>query len=304
MLMNVSQIELRQLEALIAVVDEGSFGRAAQRLGFTQSAISQQVAGLERAVGSRVLDRPRGPKRSELTPVGHVVLGHARAVLERLELAAAEVASTLAGTSGRLLIGTFQSASVKLLPDVVGRFKSEVPDVDVRLYESDDNVDLQQRLLIDELDVSFLVGPVTDEGLETIEIVTDEFVVLLPTSEAAEHSGAFPMAGLAGRDMVGQQGGACQDLIEQGMAEHGVIPHYIFQSNDNGAVQNMVKAGMGLAVMPMLAVDSGDAGVRALPLDPPLEPRSILLAVRSERTIAPAVSRFVDLAREWCHSAG
>lgn len=297
--MNPSQLELRELQAFVAVVDEGSFGRAADLLGFTQSAISQQIAGLERAVGMAVLDRPRGPRRSELTPAGAIVLRHARAVMERLDLAAEEIAALQAGTSGRMVIGTFQSVSVKLLPDVIGRFKAEAPDLDVRLHETDDNDELQQRLLDGVLDVAFLVGPVTDDRLETIEICTDPFVVVLARGDSSRRSGSLPLADLMGRDMVGQHPSACQDLIEKGMADHGIQPHFIFRSNDNGAVQNMVKAGMGPAVMPLLAVESADPGVTVLTLDPPLEPRMILLAVRRGRTRAPSLDRFIDLTRAW-----
>ena len=299
MYVNVTQIDLRQLQALIAVVDEGSFGRAADRLGFTQSAISQQIAGLERAIGLPVLDRPGGPRRSELTPAGGIVLRHARAVMERLDQAAEEVASLRAGTTGRLVIGTFQSVSVKLLPDVVGRFKAEAPAIDVRLYETDDNDELQERLLAEVLDVAFLVGPVTDERIEAFEVCKDPFIALLPRDEAATRGGSFPLADLAGRDLVGQQPSACQDLIDLGLAEHGVLPHYIFRSNDNGAVQNMVKAGMGPAVMPLLAVDSDDPRIAVLPLDPPLDPRSILLAVRRGRTRAPSADRVIELVHQW-----
>jgi DNA-binding transcriptional LysR family regulator len=300
MYMNVGQMDLRQLQAFVAVVDEGSFGRAAESLGFTQSAISQQIASLERAVGAQLLDRPKGPRRSALTPVGTVLLRHARAVLDRLAQAADDVAAIQAGTSGRLVIGTFQSVSVKLLPDVVGTFKAESPEIDVRLRESDDNEEIQRLLLDDELDVAFLVGPITHEALDTVEICKDPFVLIMQRDAEAGRSGPFPLLDLAGRDMVGQQESSCQTLIEKGMAGHGVLPHYIFRSNDNGAVQNMVKAGMGPAVMPLLAVDSDDPGIEVLPLDPPLEPRSILLAVRRGRTIAPAVRRFVDLASQWC----
>ncbi len=293
--MNLDQLEFRQLRALLAVVDEGSFARAAQRLGFTQSAISQQVAALERAVGSPVLDRPKGPRKSELTRVGAALVVHARAVVDRLDVAAGEIEAMLAGTSGRLTVGTFQSVSVKVLPEIVGEFMKALPGVDVRLFESEDNDDLQDRLLTDELDISFVVGPVDDERLELIEVARDPFVVVCRAADIAER-GPVPMHTLTDQAMVGQQGSACQDIIDRGLAQQGVIPRYSFRSNDNGAVQNMVKAGMGSAIMPLLAVDAADPGIVMLALDPPIEPRSILLAVRRRRTRLPAAQTFIDLA--------
>jgi DNA-binding transcriptional LysR family regulator len=294
--MNLDQLDLRQLRALLAVVDEGSFARAAQRLGFTQSAISQQVQALERAVGSPVLDRPKGPRKSELTPVGAALVGHARAIVERLDIAVEEIDAMLAGTSGRLTVGTFQSVSVKVLPEIVGNFMKALPGVDVRLFESEDNEELQRRVYAEELDISFVVGPVDDERLELIEVCRDPFVVVCRADDAGP--GPVPVRSLMDQAMVGQQGSACQDMIDRGLAQQGVIARYSFRSNDNGAVQNMVKAGMGSAIMPLLAVDPADPGVVIRTLDPPIEPRSILIAVRRRRTRLPAAQTFIDLALE------
>ena len=133
------ELELKHLVALQAVAAERSFGRAAERLGYTQSAISQQIAGLERVVGEPVFDRPGEPRPVELTPVGQVVLDHAEQVFRRLAQAEEEVARLKAGDGGRLVIGTFQSVSVKVLPDVIRVLKAERPQLDIRLFEADDH---------------------------------------------------------------------------------------------------------------------------------------------------------------------
>src|SRR5262245_38898936 len=135
----LQDIELRQLRALQAVAAEGSFGRAAERLGFTQSAISQQIAALERAVGDKVFDRPGGPRRVELTPTGAVLLRYAGTVIGGLRTAEDELRSLRAGEVGRLVVGSFQSVSVKILPLVIGRFRAERPGLTVRCEETDDN---------------------------------------------------------------------------------------------------------------------------------------------------------------------
>ena len=118
-------VDVRQLRALQAIAQEGSFGRAAERLGFTQSAISQQIAGLERAVGDRVFDRPGGPKRVELTPTGVLLLDYATSVFEQLRITEDGLRSLRAGEVGRLVVGSFQSVSVNVLPAVVGRLRGE-----------------------------------------------------------------------------------------------------------------------------------------------------------------------------------
>src|SRR5881628_1016809 len=103
-------LELRHLTALRAVAEEGTFGRAAQRLGYTQSAISQQIAALERIVGEKLLERPGGPRAVSLTEAGHLLLRHADSIVARLDAAQADLQALRAGDAGTLRVGTFQSA--------------------------------------------------------------------------------------------------------------------------------------------------------------------------------------------------
>ena len=125
----LSGLDLKHLEALRAVAKEGTFGRAADTLGFTQSAISQQIAVLERIVGEPVFDRPGGPRPVRLTPVGRLVLGHADQILGRMELMDRELRGHRQGTIGRIDIGVFQSVAVKVLPEVVQRLRGDAPGV-------------------------------------------------------------------------------------------------------------------------------------------------------------------------------
>src|SRR6478672_5688513 len=112
-------VELRHLAALQALADEGSFGRAADRLGYTQSAISQQIATLERLVGERLVERPGGPRPVTLTEAGATLLHHARAIVARLQAAQADLTALSAGEGGSLRIGTFQSVGARMLPEVI-----------------------------------------------------------------------------------------------------------------------------------------------------------------------------------------
>ena len=129
-------IELRHLLALQAVAEEGSFGRAARSLGYTQSAISQQIAALERIVGQQLIDRPGGPRPVTLTGAGSLLLTHARAINARLAAAQADLDSFGNGDSGPLSIGTYQSVGARVLPTLLRDFRAEWPKVDVRLVES------------------------------------------------------------------------------------------------------------------------------------------------------------------------
>ena len=290
-------VEIRQLRALLAVAEEGSFGKAAERLGFTQSAISQQIAGLERAVGEKVFDRPGGPKRVELTPTGALLLDYATNLLAQLHVAEDSLRSLRAGEVGRLVVGSFQSVSVNVLPAVVGRMRSERPGLTVRCVEEDENDVLVARLLADELDLTFLIGAPDDDAVESVTILVDPFVLVSPASLAAPIIDPRRLGGVA---MIGQSPCACQLSIDRALRELGVEPDYVFRTNDNAAVQAMVRAGMGCAILPDLAVDRTDPGVVVSTMDPPIPPRELVLARRKGRTLAPAAERFVELALSVC----
>src|SRR5437764_11380632 len=120
-------VEVRHLAALQALAAEHSFGRAAGRLGYTQSAVSQQIAMLERIVGERLVERPGGPRPISLTEAGELLLRHAQSIVSRLEAAHADLAALRAGEAGALRVGTFQSAGARLLPDIRLRYGERRP---------------------------------------------------------------------------------------------------------------------------------------------------------------------------------
>src|SRR5919201_3158162 len=135
-------LELRHLIALKAVADEGSFGRAAKRLGYTQSAISQQIATLEKIVGQRLLERPGGPKPVSLTEAGRLLLKHADAIAARVAAAQADLTALEDGEAGTLNVGVFQSVGQRILPELMRRYLREWPQVKVSLMESPNDEDL------------------------------------------------------------------------------------------------------------------------------------------------------------------
>ena len=109
-------IELRHFAALQAIAEHGSFGRAAKARGYTQSASSQQMAALERAVGEKLIERPGGPRAVSLTEAGELLLKHAEAIVARMKAAQADLAAFADGEAGPLRVGTYQSVSARLLP--------------------------------------------------------------------------------------------------------------------------------------------------------------------------------------------
>lgn len=296
----LSDVDVRQLAALRAVADQGSFGRAAAALGYSQAAVSQQIAGLEKAIGMKVFDRPAGPRPPVLTSAGRLLLAHAVEVLARLEQADRQLADLAAGVGGRLDVGTFQSASVALLPKVVADLRREAPDLDIRLHETDDNDEEIRGLLCDELDVAFAIGPIVDNRLDVTALVDDPFVAVTPADDCPVSQGqrvSVPTRSLDDYPVVaGSVDDSCQVIIDGELRARGVSPRYVFRSADNAAIQAMVAARMGAAVMPLLAVDLDDPTVHVHRLHPPLPPRQICVAVRADRTVVPAARRLVELA--------
>ena len=292
---SLRDVDIRHLAALVAVVDEGSFAKAAVALGFTQSAISQQIATLEKAAGLPVFDRPKGPRAAELTPAGELLLGYARTMLERVSDMDDELDRLRRGVSGNLVIGTFQSVSAKILPTLVQRMRSEVPDVDIRLVETDDQTVLLRGVLDDELDLAFTVDLEPDPRVQSDLLGFDPFVMITRVGELES-----PTAGsgdINGYPIIGQpEGNVCQVLIDRRLAEMGAHPDYVFRSQDNGAVQGMVRSGMGRAIMPYLAIDPDDPEVDVHQIDPPIA-RTIQLTRRTGRSLPPAADHFTDLAR-------
>ena len=294
-------LDLRHLLALDAVAVEGTFARAAERLGYTQSAVSQQIAALERAGGERVFDRPGGPRAVELTPFGAELLRGGRDLLGRVEALADDLDRFRAGHSGRLTIGTFQSVSSAVLPMVLGRFRAGHPDVEVQLFETDVDEELEAHLERGQTEVSFIVGQVAEpsqSGFESRLLLTDPFVLIARPGQFPP--GPVSLDSVAGEPLIGQHPNSCQLLNEAGLRSAGLDPTYVFRSNDNGTVAAMVRAGMGVAVMPLLCTEPEDPRTELHPLDPPIPGRQVSIAWRSGRTLSPAADAFVELTTAVC----
>ena len=210
--MNADQwlgIELRHLAALEAVARTRSFGGAARELGYTQSAVSQQIAQLERVVGQRLFHRPGGPRRVETTEAGLLLLGHADAIVARLDAARADMAALAEGAAGTLRVGIYQSVGARLLPALVRRFREQWPRVGVRVREESAAADLLRLLEHGELDLTFADLPLPEGPFEWAEVLQDPYVLLVSAhSDLAglEHAPSFrelgelPFVGRRSRD--------------------------------------------------------------------------------------------------------
>ncbi len=293
----IHDLDTRLLLALRAVAAEGTFGRAATRLGYTQSAVSQQIAALERVLGASVFDRPGGPRPVELTPLGRLLIDRTDDLVGVLESIAKDVQRYRSGDLGRIDIGTIQSTSTALVPTILRRLIAERPGLQTRLEERYEETELLELLLRGDLDVTFVVNAEVP-GVDGIPVLIDPFVVLARAGDVGP--GPVPREQLVAEPLIGQMPNACQNLVDEGLREAGYRTEYLFRSADNGAVVSMVRAGLGMAVLPRLAVldELDDLRLAIRPMQPPIPDRVIRLVWRSGRTLSPAARRFCEIAIE------
>ena len=297
--------ELRHLVALKAVAEEGSFRAAAARLGYVQSAVSQQIAALEAIVGCRLVDRRRGTRSPSLTEQGRLLLGHADAIVARMRLAGAELeASARAGTRV-LRVGSFQHVSARIVPHAVRRLRRREPDVEVTLVEHDADVDVLEPLRRGELDLGFAEWPPPAGEFGSREVFVDTYVVIAARDSPLVALGRpVGLEEVARSPLIGHSGK--RPRVETHLAELGLRPTFVFRSDRDATIHGLVAAGMGAAVVPRLSVDQTRADIAMIPLDPPdaVRPWRVALAWPSDRPPSDAAAEFIAATEEACRSLG
>jgi DNA-binding transcriptional LysR family regulator len=290
--MNFRNVELRHLAALEAVGRTHSFVAAARELGYTQSAISQQIARLEDAVGQRLVERPGGPRPVALTEAGTLLLRHADAIVAQLDAAQADMAALGEGAAGVLRVGIFQSVGARILPGLLRRFREEWPLVEVRVREETDAADLVRLLEHGELDLTFAQLPLPDGPFEWREILRDPYMLVVPArDELAAREAAPPLRELAGRPLV-----TWRQLGEPETYLRGRVPdlNIVFRSDDNGTLMGLVAEGLGYAVVPQLVVNPRNPAYVALPFGNRIPPRQLAIVWHRDRYRSAAADAFIE----------
>lgn len=255
----------RRLEVLLAIADCGSFSAAASSLVMTQSGVSQHVVALEREVGTLLVDR--GTRPLVLTEAGNALARHARAVVARLDNAEQELMEIVGKRAGRLRLGSFPTALATFVPAVLGTFRRGHPDVALTVV--DDHLQrLLPRLEAAELDLAIvfdhhLSAGATSGRLDRLHLFDDTYRVALPSRHRlAKTSRAIRLGDLETADWIGGgPGSAWFRPVRSACADAGFDPHVVLSSDDYVACQSFVAAGMGVAVMPGLALEHPLPGV-------------------------------------------
>jgi DNA-binding transcriptional LysR family regulator len=274
-------LDVRQLATFQAVAEFRSFRRAAEALGYSQAAVSAQIAGLERVLGQRLLERPRGRGAVALTEAGAVMLRHARAVSDRLAAARADLAS--AAVAARLRLGTLQSVGGRLLPEVLHRFCRRYPDVSIELVESATDTDLLRMLAAGELDLGFVTLPLPQGPFAANELLVDPFVALARRDSGFGGRQRRTLAELAEQPLICARtcrcGAAAEALLRSTVGPLEVA----YRSDDNDTIRGLVAAGLGVALVPRLLAGPVDEELEIVELTDALPPRRIAVAWHRER---------------------
>jgi DNA-binding transcriptional LysR family regulator len=300
-----SGLEIRHLLALVAVVETGTFSEAAEHLGYTQSAVSQQVGTLERIVGTPLFERPGGRRPVRLTAAGERLLTHARAVLARVSSAAADLRALASGEQGELRIGTLPSVGTKVLPRLLGAFRAEWPGIEIVLRESRDGAELIRAVETGDVDVTFIdIGPYETGPLEVRPLLDDPMVFVAPADAPEAGQPVVSIADIAHLPMIGTRNVACRRIIDDAFRQAPVSPTYVFRSDDNPTIQGLIGSGLAYAVLPLLTVDENDPNVAVIPIRPEPPPRRLGIAWHPDRRPPLTLLPFVEAAAEICRHLG
>ena len=294
-------LELRHLLALVAVAEAGSFSRAAEELGYTQPAVSQQIGALERIVDVPLFERLGGRRPVRLTAAGEMLLIHARAVLVRVSSAAADLRALASGERGELRVGTLPSVGTKVLPRLLGTFRAEWPGIEIVLRESRDSADLIRAVETGDVDVTLIeIGQHETGPLEVRLLLDDPMVFVAPAAASEAGRRMVSIADIAHLPMIGTRNAGCRQIIDDAFSQAPVSPTYVFRSDDGPTIQGLIGSGLAYAVLPLLTVDENDPNVTVIPIRPEPPPRRLGIAWHPERRPPLALLPFVEAAAEVC----
>lgn len=290
-------LDARRLLVLREVARRGSLSAAAESLRYTTSAVSQQIAALEREVGVRLLERrARGVV---LTEAGEVLLGHAEKVFDELDAAEAALADLVALRRGRVRIASFATAGASIVPSTVDRFRSRYPEIEVQVEQATSR-DGISRLRRGRLDLVLAVDQAVAPDLDVVTLFDDPFQLALPATHPQALAADLRLTDLGGQrwiDVPAEVAGG--GVLARSLDALGVKYRIAHESDDYTAIHEMVGAGLGLALLPDLALFPPNADVVLRSLGPDAPTRTIQAVTRRADLRSPATSAVLDVLREF-----
>lgn len=279
------------MQILRAVVTSGSVTAAATNLGYTTSAISQQMGALEKEAGIKLLERVGRGVRP--TAAGRLLAEHAAVIGRQVAEAETELGDLRAGRTGLLRIRYFATAGAALVPPAVTRLRREHPGlkVDLKLIDPADPLPEVER---GDADIAIIVRPAGQprDGTRLVHLLDDPFRAVLPAGHPLAAQPALDLAELADEPWVASEwpAGSCLDIMLAACAAAGFEPRFVIESDDYATAQGFVAAGMGVSLISELGLGAPHPGVAVRPVRHPEPTRSIFAAVR-EASLAAAPMR-------------
>jgi DNA-binding transcriptional LysR family regulator len=290
---------LAQLQALVTVIEQGSFTSASEVLGITQSAVSHAVASLESELGVTLVQRDR--TGLALTDVGQRIVLQAREMLARAEIIRQDAAAASGLKAGKLRLGSFPSISARFLPGVLRLFRQRYPEIEIVLLEGANE---EVRAWIEARVVDIGVVTLPAEGVVAVTpIVHDEWFAIVPTTHPLAQRTSVQIQRLAQEALILGSGGPVP-LVQALFDEVQATMKLHLEVREIAAVLAMVQESMGVTIIPELALPFQlPSGLKALHLRPPAW-RQLALAVPSRDTLSPAANMFLQQAEQWALAQG
>lgn len=285
---DVCRLKISQLRALVAIADEGTFGKAALQLDISQSAVSHAISTMEDTLGVSLLNR--GRQGAALTPVGEDIAEEARQVLASLERIGKTATSARGLETGQVRVACFRSVATHLMPTVIGRFQQRHPDIKVIITEHISTDTIENDVLIGQADIGFVLLPTKKDNLETQTVLRDEYVVLLPPTENPpakltwEQLEAYPLI-LPPRNVT------CCAIVQENFERFNRPFNLAYEITEDSTIISMVMQGLGATVMARLAADPIPKNIRIAYPPEPME-RVIGVAISPAVLHPPAVYAF------------
>ena len=299
-------LHIGRLQVLAEVVKRGSFSGAAEALSYTQSAVSQAIARLEAETGADLVVRDR--RRVRPTAAGATLVEHAEAIFAQIESAEAGLAAVLGVRGGRLRVASFPSAGGTLIPLAVAVFRQRHPDVALTLAEGEPE-EIAPRLRAGDFDVALLfefpgVRERPGTGLRTVALLEDPMDVALPADHPLAGKRALRLADLRNDDWVQTSASSpCARHVVRLCLAAGFEPNVTFESDDYETVQGLVAAGVGVALIPRLALTHLHPGIVVRSLSPRSPSRKVVAATMGGAAGGPAARAMtqimVDVAKQY-----
>ncbi|WP_406009341.1 LysR family transcriptional regulator [Streptomyces sp. NBC_00637] len=291
-------LDVRRMQVLRAVVGNGSVTGAAAALGYTPSAVSQQIAALEKEAGAALLERVGRGVRP--TAAGLLLTEYADAIGRQVAEAETALADLLAGRTGRLVVRYFATAGAGLVAPAVARLREAHPDVRIELKLTADPADPLAEVREGRADLALRVSREgrQDAGVRLLHLLDDPYLAVLPRGHRLAGRRSVRLAELAEEAFVGSEWpGPCLDAQLDACAAVGFRPRFVVQSEDYVTAQGFVAAGLGVGLVPRLGLGSRHPGVVVREVRDPAPVRAIQAVVRETAPPQPALDAFIDALR-------